>query len=97
MALSPGARIVPLGINPFFAVPQGWYIVTYALAIYHLNLLLAFLTPKIDPAMAEIEADEDEGLELPTKQNDEFRPFIRRLPGQPSWDRRVVVLKMVSP
>ncbi|VEN43360.1 unnamed protein product, partial [Callosobruchus maculatus] len=29
----------------------GWYIVTYALGIYHLNLFIAFLTPKIDPAM----------------------------------------------
>jgi len=65
---------------------QGWYIVTYALAIYHLNLLLAFLTPKIDPAMAELEAeDEDEGMGLPTKQSDEFRPFIRRLPEFKFW------------
>merc|ERR1719471_730788 len=65
-------------------IAQGWYIVTYALAIYHLNLLLAFLTPKIDPAMAEFEAAEDaaedDGMALPTRQNDEFRPFIRRLP-----------------
>ena len=30
---------------------QGWYIVTYALGIYHLNLFIAFLTPKIDPSM----------------------------------------------
>ena len=43
-------------------VPQGWYIVTYALAIYHVNLLLAFLTPKIDPAMMEMEEDEGEFL-----------------------------------
>ena len=35
---------------------------TYALAIYHLNLLLAFLTPKIDPAMMEMEEDEGEFL-----------------------------------
>ena len=63
---------------------QGWYIVTYALAIYHLNLLLAFLTPKIDPAMAEYEADED-GPGLPTSQNEEFRPFIRRLPEFKFW------------
>merc|ERR1712098_828141 len=63
---------------------QGWYIVTYALAIYHLNLLLAFLTPKIDPALADLDADED-GMELPTKQNDEFRPFIRRLPEFKFW------------
>jgi hypothetical protein len=68
---------------------QGWYIVTYALAIYHLNLLLAFLTPKIDPAMAEFEAAEDaaedDGMALPTRQNDEFRPFVRRLPEFKFW------------
>lgn len=29
---------------------QGWYIIAYALGIYYLNLLIAFLTPKIDPA-----------------------------------------------
>ncbi|KAK8773581.1 hypothetical protein V5799_011886, partial [Amblyomma americanum] len=30
---------------------QGWYIITYALGIYHLNLFIAFLTPKVDPAL----------------------------------------------
>ena len=43
---------------------QGWYIVTYALFIYHLNLLLAFLTPKIDPAMAELEAEDGKSVKL---------------------------------
>jgi len=66
-------------------IAQGWYIVTYALAIYHLNLLLAFLTPKIDPAMAELDADEDGPDMLPTSQNEEFRPFIRRLPEFKFW------------
>ena len=32
---------------------QGWYIVTYALGIYLLNLFIAFLTPKIDPAVLD--------------------------------------------
>lgn len=32
-------------------IAQGWYIVTYALGIYHLNLFIAFLTPKIDPSL----------------------------------------------
>ena len=35
--------------------------------------------------MAQLEAEEDDGLELPTKQNDEFRPFIRRLPEFKFW------------
>jgi Rer1 family len=30
---------------------QGFYIITYALGIYHLNLFIAFLTPKMDPAL----------------------------------------------
>ncbi|XP_063695926.1 protein RER1 [Culicoides brevitarsis] len=61
---------------------QGWYIVTYALGIYHLNLFIAFLTPKIDPAL---DLDDDMGPELPTKSSEEFRPFIRRLPEFKFW------------
>ena len=30
---------------------QGFYIVTYAVGIYYLNLFLLFLTPSIDPAL----------------------------------------------
>lgn len=61
---------------------QGWYIITYALGIYHLNLFIAFLTPKLDPALSD---DPDDGPELPTKANEEFRPFIRRLPEFKFW------------
>lgn len=61
---------------------QGWYIVTYALGIYHLNLFIAFLSPKIDPAMSD---ELEDGPELPTKSNEEFRPFIRRLPEFKFW------------
>ncbi|XP_065168048.1 protein RER1-like isoform X1 [Atheta coriaria] len=64
-------------------IAQGWYIVTYALGIYHLNLFIAFLTPKIDPAM-DFDAEEN-GPELPTRANEEFRPFIRRLPEFKFW------------
>ena len=34
---------------------QGWYIVSYALAIYLLNLFIAFISPKFDPIMEEEE------------------------------------------
>nr|CAG4644383.1 EOG090X0FVI [Lepidurus arcticus] len=61
---------------------QGWYIITYALGIYHLNLFIAFLSPKIDPAM---DLDEDDGPGLPTSAKEEFRPFIRRLPEFKFW------------
>ncbi|XP_076035410.1 protein RER1 isoform X1 [Oratosquilla oratoria] len=61
---------------------QGWYIICYALGIYHLNLFLAFLTPKIDPAFGQ---DDEDGPSLPTKANEEFRPFMRRLPEFKFW------------
>lgn len=78
---------------------KGFYIVTYALFIYYLNLFLAFLTPKIDPAL-ELDSDgnilkrlaglriqilDDEGPVLPRSNNEEFRPFMRRLPEFKFW------------
>lgn len=56
---------------------QGFYIVTYGLGIYILNLLIGFLSPLVDP--------EVEGPVLPTKGSDEFKPFIRRLPEFKFW------------
>ncbi|ESK97312.1 rer1 [Moniliophthora roreri MCA 2997] len=69
---------------------QGWYIVCYAHAIYLLNLLLAFLQPKFDPSLQEdLLADEIEGggdsSPLPSQRDDEFRPFVRRLPEWQFW------------
>ncbi|KAK7472475.1 hypothetical protein VKT23_000590 [Stygiomarasmius scandens] len=70
---------------------QGWYIVCYAHAIYLLNLLLAFLQPKFDPSLQDdLLADEiEEGGEstspLPSQRDDEFRPFVRRLPEWQFW------------
>ncbi|ORZ15670.1 golgi membrane protein [Absidia repens] len=66
---------------------EGWYIVTYALGIYMLNLFLAFLTPKFDPSM-EMDTEEnemEEGPSLPVKNDEEFKPFIRRLPEFKFW------------
>jgi len=61
-------------------------------AIYLLNLLLAFLQPKFDPSLQDdLMADELEGGEgdipspLPSTRDDEFRPFVRRLPEWQFW------------
>eukprot|EP00249_Psilotum_nudum_P011762 c23365_g3_i2 orf=705-1289(-) len=56
---------------------QGFYIVTYGLGIYILNLMIGFLSPQVDP--------ETEGPTLPTMGSDEFKPFIRRLPEFKFW------------
>ncbi|KAL0422776.1 UNVERIFIED_CONTAM: protein RER1A [Sesamum latifolium] len=59
---------------------QGFYIVTYGLGIYILNLLIGFLSPLVDP-----ELEPTDGPLLPTKGSDEFKPFIRRLPEFKFW------------
>lgn len=76
---------------------QGWYIVCYGLGIYLLNLFLQFLQPKFDPSLEQDIRDQEieEGMgasgegssssALPTSRDDEFRPFIRRLPEFKFW------------
>ncbi|XP_010555292.1 PREDICTED: protein RER1A-like [Tarenaya hassleriana] len=59
---------------------QGFYIITYGLGIYILNLLIGFLSPLVDP-----ELEVSDGPMLPTKGSDEFKPFIRRLPEFKFW------------
>ncbi|XP_072987067.1 protein RER1B-like [Typha latifolia] len=59
---------------------QGFYIVTYGLGIYLLNLLIGFLSPMVDP-----ELEVTDGPALPTRGSDEFKPFIRRLPEFKFW------------
>ncbi|KAK9833653.1 hypothetical protein WJX74_001949 [Apatococcus lobatus] len=69
------AFILIYAIRVFFL--RGFYIVTYALGIYNLNLLLGFLSPQVDPEL--------EGPALPSRTTDEYRPFIRRLPEFKFW------------
>lgn len=61
---------------------QGYYIVTYGLGIYILQLFITFLSPQVDP---EFEEDPFDGLALPTHGSEEFRPFVRRLPEFKFW------------
>eukprot|EP00899_Mesostigma_viride_P029364 jgi/Mesvir1/9612/Mv17239-RA.1 len=56
---------------------QGYYIVSYGLGIFILNHLIGFLSPQVDP--------ETEGPSLPTSEQDEFKPFVRRLPEFKFW------------
>ena len=56
---------------------QGWFIVTYGLGIYLLNLFIGFLSPLEDPDMR--------GPTLPSSSSEEFRPFSRRVPEFKFW------------
>eukprot|EP00252_Welwitschia_mirabilis_P026207 TRINITY_DN848_c0_g1_i3.p1 TRINITY_DN848_c0_g1~~TRINITY_DN848_c0_g1_i3.p1 ORF type:complete len:180 (+),score=8.88 TRINITY_DN848_c0_g1_i3:109-648(+) len=46
---------------------QGFYIISYGLGIYVLNLLIGFLSPQVDP-----ETEVLEGASLPTRDSDEY-------------------------
>merc|ERR1711988_47859 len=50
---------------------KGYFVVTYGLGIYMLNLLIPFISPHVDP-------DNDNSSALPTGGS-EYRPFERRL------------------
>ncbi|CAE8680249.1 unnamed protein product [Polarella glacialis] len=58
---------------------EGFFIVTYGLGIYMLNLFIGFLSPAVDP-----ETEEDGGA-LPTEERGEFRPFTRKLTEFKFW------------
>ncbi|KAH6781066.1 Rer1 family protein [Perilla frutescens var. hirtella] len=62
-------------------VVEGFYIITYGLGIYILQLLIAFLSPQVDPEIQGI----TDGPALPTRGSEEFRPFVRRLPEFKFW------------
>jgi len=67
---------------------QGWYIITYALGIYLLNLFICFLSPRWDPAkeqQRDFFGDEDDAPALPTQNDEEFKPFVRKLPEFKFW------------
>ena len=72
-----GALLLLYGLRVYLLA--GFYIVTYGLGIYNLNLLIGFITPQIDPET------EHDGPALPTKSDQEFKPFVRRLPEFKFW------------
>jgi hypothetical protein len=56
---------------------EGFYIITYGLALSLLNLLIGFLSP--------IDSGEGDGPILPTGDKDEYKPFVRKLPEFKFW------------
>ncbi|XP_024177899.1 protein RER1A-like [Rosa chinensis] len=60
---------------------QGFYIMSYCLGIYLLNLLIGFLSPQVDSEIHDL----SDGPSLPTRGSDKFRPFVRRLPEFKFW------------
>lgn len=70
---------------------QGFYIVAYVLLIFVLNQFILFLQPKdraslIAARLATTDSDDTNAAPaLPTRDDEEFRPFVRRLPEFQFW------------
>jgi hypothetical protein len=75
-------------------VTRGYYVVSYALALFLLNLLIGFLLP----AMSDLENEGEDNPILPTSEGDEFRPLIRKVPEFKFWSAscRATVLAIAS-
>eukprot|EP01086_Lenisia_limosa_P008410 TRINITY_DN29780_c0_g1_i1.p1 TRINITY_DN29780_c0_g1~~TRINITY_DN29780_c0_g1_i1.p1 ORF type:complete len:244 (-),score=50.25 TRINITY_DN29780_c0_g1_i1:59-790(-) len=65
----------------------GFAIITYTLAIHTLSNLLLFLAPQHDPALDMMGDDGEDGPVLPDRIDDEFRPFVRKLPEFSFWKK----------
>ncbi|CDI97234.1 RER1 retention in endoplasmic reticulum 1 [Echinococcus multilocularis] len=95
-------RIVPytlfrwlffFGVLAFYVIRvaylQGFFVVSYALAIFILSQFLGFLTPQFQFN------DENSDPLLPTNSDGEFRPFMRRLSEFKFW-RHCTIATIIS-
>jgi len=72
-------------------IVQGYYVVIYTLGIYLLTQFTLFLSPQFGTLEMDIMEDdiEDEPT-LPVNNDDEFKPFIRRLPEFKFWHNTII-------
>jgi len=69
---------------------QGYYVVIYTLGIYLLTQFTLFLSPQLGTLEMDImEDDMEDEPTLPVKNDDEFKPFIRRLPEFKFWHNTI--------
>ena len=61
---------------------QGYYALTYCIGIHFLNSFIVFISPLDDP---EDEDLDEEISHLPQSNNEEFRPFQRKLKEYEFW------------
>lgn len=57
---------------------NGFFIITYGLGIYYLNLLIGYLSPKDNPEFDDIDAgnQQQQGLPMTSDDAQEYKPFI---------------------
>ena len=63
---------------------KGYYFLTYCISIYILNEFIGFISPLEDPE--ELELNDDDSF-LPQKNNEEFKPFRRKVKEYTFWSK----------
>ena len=64
---------------------KGYYALTYCIGIHFLNSFISFISPLNDPEDEELNLNNDNSF-LPIKNNEEFRPFQRKLKEFQFWN-----------
>ena len=67
---------------------QGFFVVTYALSIFLLNLFLRFITP----IKADLEDEDCDTPVLPIREKDEYKPMLRKLGEFKFWKTGIQVI-----
>ncbi len=62
-------------------ISRKWIFIAYCLYVYILSRVIMFVTPMVEP--------DDDDVALPTYDNDEYRPFVSRLPEFTFWQKYV--------
>ena len=68
---------------------EGFYCLTYLIGILFLNSFIGFISPLEDPEEYELNSDDSF---LPQKNNEEFRPFQRKLKEYSFWELVCITL-----
>lgn len=71
---------------------ESHYLITYILSIYLLHALIGFCTPREESIPDPFENFDDD-VYIPQTIDDEFRPFLRRLPEYDFWS---ICMKLIS-
>ena len=68
---------------------EGFYCLTYLIGILFLNSFIGFISPLEDPEEYELNSDDSF---LPQKNNEEFKPFQRKLKEYSFWELVCITL-----
>ena len=75
-------------------IAQGYYCLTYCIGIHFLNSFIGFISPLEDPEEYDLN---NEDSFLPQKNNEEFRPFQRKVKEYTFWSVIFVTLLIAIP